>query len=53
MNFSTKLRLKQEKRTTRKLVFNWKTGELVIIKESKMKYGDINIDQIFYAEGQF
>lgn len=53
MNFYHKLLLKQQERTKRKLVFVVKTGELTLKKETDIKYGDINIDQIFYADGQF
>lgn len=60
MTFGSKLQIKAAKRTARKLVFRSETGELVLIRENQIRpysdwsrRGDINIDQIFYAEGQF
>lgn len=47
------LRLKKLKRTARKLVFKVKTGELALVKENEIDRDDINIDQIFYADGVF
>lgn len=60
--FYNKLRLKKLNRTSRKLVFRSKTGELELMREKDINnqvwwptdtQEDINIDQIFYADGVF